>query len=187
VYGSNLLKERFVCYLEGKPFQGAPNARVPRRCDSGTSVLDDRPFRLPFQLYFARHAAIWGGGGVAFLGIERVTPPPTLGRVYLLTIHQFTHVAKEENGGSRPVRVTREALFGSPFQIREGGWYNVLVPCSSLDVIPVVTITGWPEDTRPRNPPSESYLEAIRAGLRETYPSMSLSAIDEYLQAARSV
>jgi hypothetical protein len=183
VYGSNLLRGRFMCYLEGRPFPGQSNARVPRRCNAGTSIQGDKPFHLEFELYFARDAPDWGRGGVAFVGIKRVTPPPTLGRAYLLTLQQLTHVATEENGGSRFVQITKEVLFGSPVQIRQGGWYNVLLPCGLLDGIPVVTITGWPDQTSPRRPPSENYLSTIQVGLRETYPSMSLSEIDEYIRS----
>jgi hypothetical protein len=51
--------------------------------------------------------------------------------------------------------------------------------------VPVVTLTGWPEETVPRKPPSPIYLSTIWSGLQETYPDMSDSEIQEYLQNAQ--
>lgn len=183
VYGSNLLRDRFLCYLEGRA--PAPNVRAPARCISGTRIQGDQPFPLKFELYFARKFKNWGGGGVAFVGIREINPSPTLGRAYLLTLSQFTHVAKEENGGKRPVSITNEVLTGtSPATIEGADLYRILLPCGFLDEIPVVTLTGSPEQMMHRNPPSELYLSKIRAGLRETYPSMPENAIDAYLRNA---
>jgi hypothetical protein len=139
---------------------------------------------LGFELYFAYQSAQWDYGGVAFVGVQSVTPPPTLGRAYLLTLGQLRHVAVEENGGRGSVTITRENLVGAPVNIRDRGWYRVLLPCGLLDGIPVATLTGLPEEVIPRSTPSEIYLETIKAGLRETYPYMSDSDINGYLQQA---
>jgi len=55
----------------------------------------------------------WGPGGVAFVEIEPVTPPPTLGRVYLLTLPQLRCIAKGKNDGLYSVNITNEMLSGS--------------------------------------------------------------------------
>jgi hypothetical protein len=89
VYGSNLKKERFMRYLD------------PQECDAGTKNQDqikERRFRLQFKLYFAYECSSWGLGGVAFVETERVIPPPTFGRAYLLTLPQLRCVARGENG-----------------------------------------------------------------------------------------
>jgi len=66
-YGSNLLKERFMCYLQGTEFRADNGTilRAPPKCDAGTSIqgdhpFNDQPFRLPFKLYLAREKSKWG-------------------------------------------------------------------------------------------------------------------------------
>jgi len=180
-YGSNLLKKPLKLYLEGGA--PSPNARVHRECPWGTEVQGDQAYKLGFELYFAcKSSETWGKGGVAFVETKNVTPPPTLGRAYLLTIQQLGHVAMEENGWTDPVTIRKPDLSArSLVLLRETGRYRVLLPCRFLGKIPVVTLTGVPEETKPRNLPSEDYLNTIRKGLHETYLAMTELEIDEYL------
>jgi hypothetical protein len=198
-YGSNLLKERFMCYLQGTEFRvdNGTILRAPPKCDAGTTIqgdhpFNDQPFRLPFKLYFAREKSKWGPGGVAFLEIELKTPPPTLGRAYLLTLPQLRCIATGENQGSHPVNITNEMLSGTPGAFHgittdQQCWYCVLLLCGSLhykDIqVPVVTLTGWPEKSVPRNSPSLGYRNTIRKGLHQTYPDKLDSDVVEYLDS----
>ena len=121
-FGSNILSERFACYLEGGRIEGMirdmPGSRDPspptewRRWDD-----------LPHRLFFAHSSPTWDGGGVAFvdfgedlgehLGDAPETPsrdissvaPETrrsaLGvsyRLYRVTLEQFNDVLAQENG-----------------------------------------------------------------------------------------
>ena len=117
-FGSNILSERFACYLEGGRIEGMirdmPGSRDPspptewRRWDD-----------LPHRLFFAHSSPTWDGGGVAFVDFgedlrvagslapaetERVAPetrPPALGvsyRLYRVTLEQFNDVLAQENG-----------------------------------------------------------------------------------------
>lgn len=199
-YGSNLLKERFVCYLEGTDFRTEDGTilRAPPKCDAGTRIQGDHPFndqrfRLPFKLYFACEKTKWGPGGVAFVEIEPITPPPTLGRAYLLTLPQLRCIARGENDGSHPVNITIEMLSASPGTTHEittdhQGRYCVLLTCGSLNYkdieVPVVTLTGWPEKLVPRNSPSLVYRNTIRKGLHQTYPDKLDSDVEKYLDSA---
>ncbi len=184
VYGSNLLRSRFMRYLEGN--QRSAHSLTLEGGISGDAVRDSRPYRLEFELYFAHERSRnWGEGGVAFVELDRVTPPPTLGRVYLLTLGQFEKVARGENGVSTGIRVTGEELLShTPVNIGSSGWYRVLLPLGNMDAVPIVTLTGRPEETLPRRQPSERYKNTIRAGLQETYPDLTKSEITEYLQTA---
>ena len=117
-FGSNILSERFACYLEGGRIDGMirdmPGSRDPspptewRRWDD-----------LPHRLFFAHSSPTWDGGGVAFVDFgedlrvagtpapaetERVAPAtraPALGvsyRLYRVTLEQFNDVLAQENG-----------------------------------------------------------------------------------------
>jgi hypothetical protein len=173
-------------YLEGgKPTPDAPRAH--KRCLAGTEVQRDQPVQLEFELYFARKSSQWGGGGVAFVRMERIKPAPTLGRAYLLTLPQLIHVAREENAGKVTVSISSEQLAGQPVAVTESGkgWYPILLPCGSLDGIPVVTLTGLPkENARYQNSPSENYLKVVRSGIREIYPNMSDVDLEGYIDKA---
>lgn len=181
-YGSNVDRERFTCYLEGR--SPAPGVRQPARCLAGTKIYGDKALLLPHLIYFARRAANWDGGGVAFVQLAGTEPAPTYGRAYLLTLDQFRHVAKEENGGSVEITIPPTALRGQPVQIAERGWYAVLLPCGELRGVPVVTLTGRQDTMALRNAPAASYLAKIRSGLRQAYPGLSDADIDLYLSAA---
>ncbi len=188
VYGSNLQRDRFMCYLRGGIAPNAsPDAPVLPKCKGGTEIRDEKRFRLGFKLYFAyKNSRTWGEGGVAFVGIEPIGL--TLGRAYLLTLPQLICVAQEENGGSHSVNITNKMLSGSPGTTYEittdhKGRYRVLLLCGSINGTPVVTLTGWPKETNLRRSlPSKSYLKTIWQGLHETYPDISDSDIDEYLR-----
>jgi hypothetical protein len=184
VYGSNLDRNRFKCYLAGK----APSlgARTPKKCPAGTKIAGDRKLVLNFELYFAREAQSWSDQGVAFVRNQSSASARTLGRRYLLTLAQFRHVAQEENGGykTKPVHITKEMLSGPPVPIRSDGWYRVLLPCGVDGMTPIATLTGAPEEAGPPVQPSDAYRCVIRNGLHQKYRNMLDSEIDDYLEAA---
>jgi hypothetical protein len=185
VYGSSLSRTRFMCYLEGG--RPTPSARrAHRRCAAGTQIQADRPIQLEFELYFAQKSDQWAGGGVAFVRTERVKLAATLGRAYLLTLPQLIHIAGEENSGHARVNISKEQLKGHPKIVTASGrgWYRVLLPCGSLDEIPMVTLTGPEENIRHQNSPSQDYLDCIKNGIRETYPQMKESDIERYIEKA---
>jgi hypothetical protein len=184
VYGSNLAKDRFKCYLKGKA--PGPGARIPKRCPVGIGIKGDRQFLLHHELYFAKRASNWNHQGVAFVRTEGSVSASTLCRRYLLTLDQFRHVAREENGGyeTKPVHINEKMLSGRPSPIRRTGWYRILLPCGTDSGIPVVTLTGAIEEAGPFIRPSDAYMQTIRSGLHQKYHKLSDSEIDDYLQAA---
>ena len=122
-FGSNILSERFACYLEGGRIEGMirdmPGSRDPspptewRRWDD-----------LPHRLFFAHSSPTWDGGGVAFVdfgedlelaGDAPETPSRDISsvapethrsarrygvsyRLYRVTLEQFNDVLAQENG-----------------------------------------------------------------------------------------
>jgi hypothetical protein len=159
-------------------------------CEAGTQIRGNQPFKLEFKLYFAyRESQTWGDGGVAFVETtkKQVT---TLARAYLLTLEQFICIAVGENAGKRDFTIMSSDLYGSEGKTREirGGTtkYRVLLHCGRMpaDGRPVVTLTGAPEQTRPKTLPSKPYLATIWKGLRETYKELSDLDIGEYIRSA---
>ncbi len=159
-YGSNMLKERFMCYIEGGAYG---QSRYHSPCRDTTPPLAVRAIELPFEMYFANVSGSWHGSGVSFLDTTR--PGRALGVAYLITKEQFDHVVFEENSGRA--------------QNREYGWYEDTIDLGTMDGIEVKTITN--EEPRVSNEPSEAYLETLFKGIRQNWPEMSDEQIRDYL------
>jgi len=139
-YGSNLLEERFMCYIKGGTYQG--NGKAYRGCTDHTPPSDSKRINIPFERYYAEHSSSWEEMGVAFIDAEKTGE--TIGRMYLITDEQYKDVQEQE--GSR--------------------WYGHEVQLGRYDNIPVVTFTSFVR--RHETQPSEAYLKTISDGESET-------------------
>jgi len=171
-YGSNLLEQRFLCYIEGGRAPGSrftnPGAR------DATLPVDVRPFRIGHALYFGDEIAGWQNGGVAFLEAD---PDPlrwSYGRIYKITVEQFNDVVLQENGltpGNSEVWIPLPDPGQS--QVIFDSIYGRIVGLDELAGSPVLTFTR-PHDIPPeqRRRPSPQYLKTILSGLLETCPGL---------------
>lgn len=174
-YGSNLSRERFLCYLEGGRPAGSRREHPPSRDPSLPS--DERPVTIPHRLYFAGGSTGWGGGGVAF-----VDPEPgsgeALGRAYRLTREQLADVYAGENGMEPGLEVPDEALVGPVHDLGRGP-YRLLVRTEDVDGLPAFTVTG------PRRldhaAPSLEYLRHVVQGLMECHRLATDEAVDHLM------
>ena len=64
-YGSNLLYNRFLCYIQGGEIEGAN--KVYPGCRDRTPPIMDKQIVIPHELYFSKHSNIWENKGVAFI------------------------------------------------------------------------------------------------------------------------
>jgi hypothetical protein len=96
VYGSNLLRSRFGCYVQGGKPDGA--AKEYAGCRDKTPPREARRVMLAHDLYFADHSESWRGA-IAFIR-RTVSDARTYGRIYLITFGQFNDVVRQENGRS---------------------------------------------------------------------------------------
>lgn len=154
-YGSNLSKERFMCYIKGGVCKY--NGRKYNGCTDKSDPLADRPITIPYRMYFAKNSGSWQNGGVAFISPFRDPKEKTLGRMYLITGQQFEEVCRQEG----PV------------------WYGHIIELGEADGYKIKTITN--PRILERTMPSAAYLNVIRDGLKETYPDMDEWDIEEYL------
>jgi hypothetical protein len=102
-YGSNISAERFMCYIRGGKPEGA--TRTYEGCNDKTPPVDQKPINIPHQLYFAKEAKVWNGGGVCFINPERDEQVNTLGNMYLITRAQFLEVVQQENFTTEPIEI----------------------------------------------------------------------------------
>jgi hypothetical protein len=180
-YGSNLSSQRISCYIQGgKPLESNRNYQG---CTDKTPPLKDRQYVIYHELYFAKSSPIWDNGGVAFLKPEKDPEYTTLGRMYLITEEQFIQVLRQENGQdpddtSMTIDLKRTIQKGA---ITIGnGWYSHVMFLGFKDEVPIFTFTS-PDILTP-NPPGPHYLQTIRSGIHECYPSLTDSDIDEYFR-----
>lgn len=156
-YGSNLLHERFMTYIEGGRCRF--NGRTYPGCSDKTPPILSMPTYVPYELYFGNESSSWGSFGTAFLDLEKEAD--TFGRAYLITRGQYEQIRDMEGRGPN--------------------WYCDEVDLGSCAGISMLTFTN--KTRREENFPSSEYLDAMRTGLAETYPEFSESALDEYLDS----
>ena len=159
-YGSNMLKERFLCYIRGGSFEGS---KYRQPCEDTSLPVAVKPFKIPYDMYFGNISSSWQEGGVSFLDISK--PGNAFGVAYLITKKQFEHLVKQENSGRPP---------------EDGyGWYENIIDLGMMDGFEVKTITN--NNLRSYNPPCDKYSDILHEGIKENWPHISDEDIEDYI------
>lgn len=161
-YGSNMLRERFLCYIKGGRFPGGGRDNPP--CRDTSDPIAVSAYEIPYDMYFGNRSGVWEGKGVSFIDITQ--PGHALSVAYLITREQFDHVAEQENAGIKPEL--------------NPNWYNTVLYLGTFEGHEVYTITN--DSVREHNAPSETYLDTLAKGIAENYTEMSGEEIREYLE-----
>lgn len=165
-YGSNLNKERFLCYICGGKPSGSRDVEIG--CRDQRLPKQDQPILLPYPLYFAEDSKRWGGAP-AFLGHQKVEENLTLGRIYRITKEQFLDVVKQENGG-QVWQLDLEMVKRNGAQTFLNSWYGHIVYVGEQDGLPIYTFTApWSGEDAHFTSPSKAYLTTIIKGINECY------------------
>jgi hypothetical protein len=179
-YGSNLLRERFDCYIKGG--QPAGSTRTYPGCRDKTDPRGDRAVTLRHEFFFANHSKAWNGA----VGFVRpvASKAATLARMYLISYGQFNDVVRQENGKAVPgeeiVPPYEDLSRGEQWEIAGVRLYGRLIKTGMEGEHPILTFTATRGDFVV-GPPSEAYVKMIVSGLEETYPCMYKSEIRDYL------
>lgn len=180
VYGSNLLRKRFDCYIAGGKPEGS-KAEYPG-CRDKTPPSDDRQIALMHALYFANHSKSWNAS-IAFVR-HAESGTHTYGRMYLLSYGQFNDVVRQENGRDVPGNIVvppfEDLAHTDHFDIAGFRLYGRFIKTGTQDGCPVLTLTAT-QDKFEVGAPSEAYVKTIVAGLEETYPCMRKLEVLDYL------
>ena len=178
-YGSNLLEERFLCYIRGgqpvgskKNYDGCRNKSLP---------IDKEEFYITSELYFAKKSDTWQNGGVAFIKTNFEPQKSTLGRMYLITPEQFIDVVKQETNSSDSLNIDfQKAITDGSLVFKEQSWYGNLIYLGTQYDYPIFTFTNKTNLT-PTNRPSAQYLKTIIKGIQETFCNFNTFDILDYL------
>jgi len=178
-YGSNLSFQRFSCYIQG----GTPRESnsVYQGCTDKTLPTQNKQYTIHHRLYFAKSSSIWQNKGVAFLHPEEDNSCTTFGRIYFITREQFIQVLRQENGlapDDPSMMIDLEETIQRGSTIFEDGWYSHVICLALEEGVPVFTFTN--PNKLPPNPPGPHYIQTIRSGIRECYPSLTDEEIEEY-------
>ena len=158
-YGSNLLYERFLTYIQGGKCKF--NGTDYPGCRDKSLPKDSRPVTIPYKMYYGNKSTAWGNGGVSFLDIG--SRGQAIGRMYLVTREQFQDISRQEGRGKN--------------------WYNNSVKLGEYEGREIITFTN--KIRRLYEKPSDKYIEVIRRGIRETYTDMSETEVMKYLQQCK--
>ena len=182
-YGSNLLRERFMCYIKGGRPEGTTTTY--KGCSNKEPPIVDKRITIPHELYFAKESDTWEQKGVAFIRSTKDSDAKTLGRMYLITREQFTQVVRQENGRDpehKSIQIDFESTVNngeSLIPIR--CWYSRIIYLGDADNEQIFTFTAKREEDKIE--PGMKYLSMIKKGLKETY-GMSDEEISVYLRKA---
>lgn len=166
-YGSNLSKQRFLCYIVGGKLIYGKKTHIG--CTNKNLPIEDRSRKIPYKLYFAlpedkTETENWGQGGVAFIypNKEMEESNWSWGRMWKITKEQYEEI-----------------------KIQEGPWYNHEIMLGEEDDVLIYTITNK-DPLINIIPPSDAYLKTMALGLKETY-NLSNERIAESLMEKEGI
>ena len=146
-YGSNMCKERFMCYITGKG-NDKYNIIPGDKCKDQSPIVAVKHIRIPYEMYFGNSSSTWDNGGVSFIKKTNNYKKYSFATAYLITEEQYQHVWNRESPTKSP------------------NWYgNEIDDLEMIDGIPAKTFTS--KEERPYNKPCQRYINVIRDGLIE--------------------
>ncbi|KAJ9140542.1 hypothetical protein P3X46_031177 [Hevea brasiliensis] len=198
-FGSNMLKRRFLCYIQGgqvdgmkEPCSGSMDRNPPK--DILWKIFSHR-------LFFGRESSrTWGPGGVAFLHPESSVGEKAYMCLYRITLEQFNDVLFQENGSSYEMgspafdladlqTVTNQGSIS--LEVFKSGWYHNVVYLGKEQDIPILTMTcslstfvSFKSGKLPLRGPCKEYANILVQGLMEG--QLSEEEAIAYLEEASS-
>lgn len=183
-YGSNILEERFLCYIKGGQPIGA--ATKYKGCRDTRLPTDSEEFYISSELYFARNSQNWGNGGVAFIRTKFEPQASTMGRIYLITKGQFVDIAKQEsNTNAELILDFEKALKEGSFMIEPSLWYGNLLYLGQHYNYPIFTLTNE-NDLQAFTKPGKDYLQTIIKGIKQAH-HLDDKTIFDYLKTKKGI
>lgn len=155
-YGSNMLEERFLCYIKGGKCRY--NNRNYDGCKNKCFPIKSKSIIIPYNMYYSKSSSSWGNKPVSFLNYE--IKGFAYARAYLITKEQFEEVQKQEGES----------------------WYGKQIELDLIDGFKSYTFTNKDNLIHKHyNSLSDGYKQVLKDGLKESFPNLSGDKIDRYL------
>ena len=137
-YGSNICRERFLCYIQGGQPKGAMTNYYG--CRDKSLPIEETRIVLNHDLYFAKSSQNWQNGGVAFINTQS-NSKITYGYMYLITKEQFCDVAKQEIKSATEINLDfDEAIINESLIFKQNSMYGNLIFVGSNENYPIFTL-----------------------------------------------
>lgn len=183
-YGSNLLEERFLCYIRGGRIPGSNKSE--RGAKDKSLPIASEPYMLKHKLFFGGTVEKWKDSGVAFIEKKASPSVKTYGRKYLITEEQFFDVIRQENNlpQLREIQIDYDELKRSGTNIIfPDSLYGRLVYLGEEKGISLYTFTSvMSREEIGEKPLCGEYYNVIFRGIRETFELLSDEEIKRYLR-----
>lgn len=178
-YGSNILEERFLCYIKGGQPKGAKTTY--EGCNDKTLPADNEDFYICSEFYFARESGNWDNGGVGFIRTLFEPQASTIGRIYLVTKGQLIDIAKQETSTKTELTIDFDrAIEEGSYIFKQPSWYGNILYLGQQHGYPIFTLTNE-NDLQPLVKPSKNYIKTISEGIKEAH-NFDDRTILEYLR-----
>jgi hypothetical protein len=181
-YGSNLLEERFLCYIKGGKIPN--NDKFERGAKDKSLPVKSEGIIIPYRLFFSFNPPKWNGSGVAFINYEKEPNAVTYGRKYLITKEQFLDVIRQENSlpEDYPINIDKEELIkNGSLVLFENSYYGRLLYLGISNNYPMYSFTCITKmSDMKKTTLFGTYYDVIANGLKETYV-MNDNDIKKYL------
>jgi len=179
-YGSNILEERFLCYIRGGQPKGAMTTY--EGCSDKTLPAVKEDFYICSELYFAKESGNWDNGGVAFIRTSFEPQASTIGRIYLVTKGQLIDIARQETSTKTKLSIDFDsAIEDGSYIFKRPSWYGNLLYLGQQNGYPIFTLTNE-NDLQPLTKPSKNYIRTISEGIKEAH-NFDDKTIVEYLRS----
>ncbi|MES2616685.1 MAG: hypothetical protein V4613_02340 [Bacteroidota bacterium] len=179
-YGSNILEERFLCYIKGGQPKGAKT--IYEGCSDKTLPAENEDCYISSELYFSKASSNWDNGGIAFIRTVFEPQASTIGRMYLITKGQLIDIARQETNTKTELTIDFDkAISDCSFIFKRPSWYGNILYLGEQHGYPVFTLTNE-NDLQPFTKPSTNYIKTISEGIKEAH-NFDDRTILEYLRA----
>lgn len=168
-YGSNMNRERFLCYIKGLQYKNHPNPE--QGCRDQSMPLDERSITIENELFFALQSSRWNNMGVGFITEKKQHGAKTFARIYKITKEQFEDVVKQENR----LDVHEDLDIDYNLLRKQGSYclfddrfYGRLLMVDEIEGIPVYTFT-INQIPKEYSKPTPYYIETIVSGIKSNF------------------
>lgn len=183
-YGSNMLEERFLCYIKGGQPKGATTNY--KGCTDKTLPTESEELYICSDLYFAKQSINWNNGGVAFIRTHFEPQASTIARMYLINKGQLVDITRQETKTETGLVLDFDTTIKEGSSIfKRPSWYGNLLYLGDQNNHPIFTLTNE-NDLQPSIKPSENYLRIIIKGIREAH-NFDDKTILEYLNKKQGI
>ncbi len=187
-YGSNILKNRFMCYIQGGKLEGS--TKEYDGCSNKKPPIEEVSIIIPHELYFSKRSRTWENKAVAFIKSQINEKSKTYGRMYLITKQQFIEIVRQEScyrPNDSSINIDFESTVANGETQIPPNWYSRIIYLGAEKGYPIFTFTArWNDNEISPNAPGGKYLCTIIKGLKETFNLIDYEIIN-YLKNVEGI